>query len=74
MWGIGYHHKMYVPFPICYNLQKITHVSELRQVETKAQGTKDVIEVYAICGVKASGKIKMTFWGDHAIEMKDLMR
>ena len=74
LWGLGYRHKMYVPFPITYNLQKIISISQVRQVQTREQGLKDVIDIYAICGVRDSGQIKMTFWGEHAHKIKTLMR
>lgn len=74
LWGVGYQHKMYVPFPAGYNLQKIVNVSDIRQVTTKQQGLKDVVDIYAVCGVPNSGEIKMTFWGEHAVKIKELMR
>jgi len=74
LWGIGYRHKMYVPFPVTYNLQKIVNVSDVREVQTREQGCKDVIDVYVICGVKSSCQIKMILWGEHAHKMKSIIR
>jgi hypothetical protein len=52
----------------------IVDIKEVKEVVLKTGESKLLLEVFSVTGVKDSSIIKMTFWGDNANRMNNVLR